>query len=445
MCLKPQKEPLKLSIESLRKVQAQLESKRLMTPMLRRCFELALKQFPQEPQCVQDNAQMVIASQMMELKFVSGEGECKIKVSSAEGCPQYKVGEPTKSMYLDRLLHQPQLLTTENLKNIKKTLETWGSLSEEMELCFEEVLKEFPQETLCVRSNAYLVIHCDGMELRFVSGERKCEIAVCSSEPRYRVKELTAEVFLERLLSRPQRLSMENLQRIRKGLASWTEISTELRACFNLFLEKFPNEPACIQEIPTMNMKWDGTRLQFLEGDLTVTVTWLNDKATYNVQVKTWAIYQEMLKLSEQPLSKENLLMVRQKVRNLQGVPDKVEDVFNMAIEKFFAEQEVLQNNAKLVMKCDVGEIVFVSGKGENIVDVYLSDGKVYYKNLQETTEVKFLKTLMDIISSLWEALINNMVKRFSEFLELLPTIGKYMVKHFPEFLKLLPLIGKYM
>ncbi|XP_006037713.1 uncharacterized protein LOC102375666 [Alligator sinensis] len=426
MCLGPQKKPWKLSIESLRKVQAQLESKRLMTPMLRRCFELALKQFPQEPQCVQDNAQVVIASQMMELEFVSGEGECKIKVSAAEGCPQYKVREPTKSMYLARLLHQPQLLTTENLKNIKKTLETWGSLSEEMELCFEEVLKEFPQEPLCVRSNAHLVIHCDGMELRFVSGERECEITVCGSEPRYKVKELTAEVFLERLLSRPQRLSMDNLQRIRKGLASWTEISTELRACFNLFLEKFPNEPACIQEIPTMNMKWDGTRLQFLEGDLTVTVTWLNDKATYKVQVKTWAIYQEMLKFSEQPLSKENLLMVRQEVRNLQGVPDKVEDVFNMAIEKFFAEQEVLQNNAKLVMKCDVGEIVFVSGKGENIVDVYLNDGKVYYKNLQETTVVKLYKKLMDIISSLKESLIN-------------------MVKHFPEFFKLLPLIGKYM
>ncbi|XP_025050509.1 uncharacterized protein LOC112548570 [Alligator sinensis] len=390
-----------LSIENLREVEHQLESQGKMTLRLRSCYKLALEKFPQEPPCVQDNARMVIETQETKLIFVSGEGECEIKVFHTTESPQYEVSEPTKDVYLARLLHQPQQLSIANLKDVKTRLEACSSLTKELKICFEEALKEFPQEPECVRNNACLLIHGDGMKLRFISGEGECEITVSTGKPHYKVKEPTKDVFLERLFSRPQWLSKQNLQRIHNGLASWEGISTELRSCFDIFQEKFPNEPACIQEIPTMNMKWDGTRLQFLsDGDLTVTITWQDGKPTYEVNTKTWTMYRKILQCSKQPLSTENLEEVRSKVRSLQKVPNKVKNVLNVAVEKFSNEPRCLQENARLVMECDVGEIVFTSGKGENIVDVCFTNGKVY-SNVKETIRVKICRAFQNIARNL--------------------------------------------
>ncbi|XP_039374799.1 uncharacterized protein LOC120394627 [Mauremys reevesii] len=374
------KGPEQLTVGNLKKAQGRLESRGLMNPELRRCFELALAEFLREPLCVQNNAQLVIELEGQRLVFVCGSARCEITVSHTSREPHYHVQEPTGDIYLARLKSRPQKLSTKSLQGVRDALEKWGLLDEELGAGFERALAEFPREPRCVQRNARMVIRHDCTELVFVSGQGECEITVSEGErePCYEVKEPTVTVYQERLRSCPQRLSAGNLERIRNRLESWGVMTKELRRCFNLLLRKFPQEPECIRDNPRMCVAWDETKLQLVseDGDCEVSVTCCDGKPSYEVKVKSWEMYQERMRRSEQPLSIESLQSVQREVRGLSGAPKKVKEALNVAVRGFSAEPSCLQENARLVIECDRGEMVFVSGKGENKVDMCIIDGK---------------------------------------------------------------------
>ncbi|KAH1183212.1 hypothetical protein KIL84_004704 [Mauremys mutica] len=368
-------------METLQGVRDALETQGVLDEELGAGFERALAEFPREPPCVQNNTEMVIQSDETELTFLSGKGKCKIRISDNGAC--YEVKEPTARVYLARLKSRPQKLSTETLQGVRDALEKWGLLDEELGACFERALAEFPREPRCVQRNARMVIRHDRTELVFVSGQGECEVTVSEGErePCYEVKEPTVTVYQERLRSCPQRLSTGNLERIRDRLESWEVMTKELRCCFGLVLGEFPKEPECVRDNPRMCFIWDETKLQLVseDGDCEVSVTCCDGKPSYEVKVKSWEMYRERMRRSEQPLSIESLVGVQREVRGLSGAPEKVKEALNVAVRGFSAEPSCLQENARLVIECDRGEMVFVSGKGENKVDVCIIDGKEYF------------------------------------------------------------------
>ncbi|XP_032629858.1 uncharacterized protein LOC116821074 [Chelonoidis abingdonii] len=402
--------PQKLSTKSLQGVRDALEKWALLDEELGACFERALAEFPREPPCVQNNAEMVIQSDEMELTFLSGKGKCKIRISDNGTC--YEVKEPTARVYLARLKSRPQKLSTKSLQGVRDALEKWALLDEELGACFERALAEFPREPRCVKRNARMVIRHETIELVFVSGQGECEITVSEGdrEPGYKVKEPTVTVYQERLRSRPQRLSVGNLERIRHRLESWEVMTKELRCCFDLVLREFPKEPECVRENPGMCVVWDETKLRLVseDGDCEVSVTCCDGKPSYEVKVKSWVMYRERMRLSEQPLSTENLQSMRGEVRGLSGVPEKVKEALNVAVRDFSAEPGCLQENARLVIECDRGEMVFVSGKGENKVDVCIIDGKVSY-SVAATKWVAFLRVFLKLLPKMPDCLLKLM------------------------------------
>ncbi|XP_030403793.1 uncharacterized protein LOC115643926 [Gopherus evgoodei] len=398
--------PQPLSMETLQGVRDALETQGVLDEELGACFERALAEFPQEPPCVQNNAEMVIQSDETELTFLSGKGKCKIRISDNGAC--YEVKEPTAQVYLARLKSRPQKLSTKSLQGVRDALEKWGLLDEELGACFEQALEEFSREPHCVKRNARMVIRHEHTELVFVSGQGECKITVSEGErePCYEVEEPTVTVYQERLRSRPQRLSVGNLQRIRDRLESWEVMTKELRRCFDLVLREFPKEPECVRDNPRMCVAWDETKLRLVseDGDCEVSVTCCDGKPSYEVKVKSWAMYREKMRLSERLLSTENLQSVRGEVRGLSGAPEKVKEALNVAVRDFSAEPRCLQENARLVIECDKGEMVFVSGKGENTVDVCVIDGKVSY-SVAATKCMTFLRMFLKLPSKIPEAL----------------------------------------
>lgn len=313
----------------------------------------------------------------------------------------------------------PAPLTVAKLRKTQACLKFWGVLTPALRRCFELALTEFPREPLCVQDNARMVIRQDHMELVFVAGQGECEIFVSGGRmgPGYEVREPTVEVYRERLRSRPQRLNAGILAGIRDRLQSWGVMTKELRSCFALALEKFPKEPACVRDNPGMSVVWDetGLRLISIDGDCEVSVTSHYGEPHYEVTVKSWATYRERLRLSAEPLSIDRLEAVRSDARRLAGTPETVKEALNLAVREFSAEPGCLRKNAQLVIECDVGELVFKSGNGENKVDVCLINGQISYRVGTTTWWVSLLKGCKKLFLKLVEAGLKS--------LELLPKL----------------------
>ncbi|XP_037769944.1 uncharacterized protein LOC119567551 [Chelonia mydas] len=353
---------------------------------------LRSQEFPWEPWCVQNNARMVFPGNKTELAFPSG-----IRISDNRAC--YEVKEPTAQVCLARLLCCPQKLSAKILQYARNMPEKWELLDEDLRACLERVLKEFPREPRCVQRNAQLAIRYDHPKLVFVSGQGECEITVSEGdrEPCYKVKERARAVYWERLRTHSQRLSRGKLETNRDRLESWEVKTKELRRSTRSKQRKFPKEPECVRDNPRPISE---------DGDCKVSMTSCDGKPSYEAKVKSWAMYWESMRHSEQPLSTENLEGVRREVRGLEGTPEKVKEALNVAIINLSDEPSCLLENARLVIECPGGEMVFVSGKGENKVNVYIIDGKVSY-SVSATMWVTVIKKCQKLLHELPETLPN--------------------------------------
>lgn len=103
--------PQPLSVEQLLQVRVRLESRKRLTPELKACFDRALSEFAQEPQCIQENAKMTIQCGLTVLLFESGSQENEIHVFCVNGQAQYHIKTAGWGPYMLRGLNRDVVST----------------------------------------------------------------------------------------------------------------------------------------------------------------------------------------------------------------------------------------------------------------------------------------------------------------------------------------------
>ncbi|XP_042303910.1 uncharacterized protein LOC121920788 [Sceloporus undulatus] len=403
-----------LSAENLDRMRNLLERYELMDESLRTCFSVAIQKFHKEPPWVRKNAQMILkGDDGKELQFATGKREWKISVFAGD-C-KYHVTAPSACMYLARLHFQPQPLSIQTLKEVRDGLEMWRVLTSTMRSCFMLALQEFSKEPNCIKTNAQMIISIDeeGENLEFLSGNGDVKIYVTSSngDPQYQVMDMTSDTFLERLCHIPVLVNVRNLSKLQKTLATAGLLYGNLNLCFQHMMQELPKYPKLLCKRPQMYITWDESGLVFVspQGDCEVSVQCHDGTTKYTVSVNslelnTWELFWERIRQQTHPLSIEKLEEMRTKLRSLKGTPNYLLEKFSKAIHMFHAELKWLQNNARLVIECDEGEVVFLSGKGENIIDICCID-KVTCYFVKPTLKIRAAQATLKILRKVPELL----------------------------------------
>ncbi|KAG6922340.1 hypothetical protein G0U57_002810 [Chelydra serpentina] len=163
---------------------------------------------------------------------------------------------------------EPEPLSVADLLRAQGRLEAQGKMTDNLRACLDLALQEFMREPPSIQDNAQMLIQCRGTVLEFKSGDGEHEIYTyyLNGEPRYDMKEPTMDVYLSRLRSHPERLSVENLLKVQNRLEAGGTMTELLRRCFELTLERFPKEPVCLQHNARLVISTVGTRMVFLSG-----------------------------------------------------------------------------------------------------------------------------------------------------------------------------------
>ncbi|XP_053903708.1 uncharacterized protein LOC128848025 [Malaclemys terrapin pileata] len=163
---------------------------------------------------------------------------------------------------------EPDPLSVVDLLRVQGRLEAQGKMTDNLRTCMDLALQEFMREPPSIQDNAQMLIQCRGRVLEFKSGDGKHEIYIyyLNGEPRYDVKEPRMDVYLSRLHSHPERLSVENLLKVQNRLEAGEKMTEVLRRCFELTLERFPKEPVCLQNNARLVISTMGMRMVFLSG-----------------------------------------------------------------------------------------------------------------------------------------------------------------------------------
>lgn len=345
--------------------------------------------------------------------------------------PSNEMEDPTGD-YLAKLQSQPQPLTMETLKAVRDKLESRELMDEDLRYCFEAALEEFPQEPPCVQRNAEMVIKSNSTKLTFLSGKGECKITISDSGAGYKVKEPTARMYLARLHSRPQELSTQTLQGVQDALEKWKLPDKRLEACVKLALAEFRQEPPCVQDNARLVIQHKNKEIVFVSGQEKCKITVSEGSM---VELESWAPYWDCLRHSAKPLSMEILERVHNKANNGKA-PEGVRNILKVAVKDFFDEPSCLQKNARLVIECDEGELVFVSGKGENKVKVCIIDGKISY-NVAANNWVAFCRACMKLLSELYQKCVHDVNKVFQllQYFHIFKEIGKAIIPYLPKIL----------
>lgn len=67
---------------------------------------------------------------------------------------------------------------------------------------------------------------------------------------------------------------------------------------------------------------------------------------------------------------------------------EAVDNCFDKAIKEFMLEPRILQENAKMILECNGTRKEFVSGKGENYIEVFWVDGQTHYRVREANSQV---------------------------------------------------------
>ncbi|KAL8219479.1 UNVERIFIED_CONTAM: hypothetical protein K2H54_025524 [Gekko kuhli] len=134
--------------------------------------------------------------------------------------------------------------------------------------CFSTAIDGFNQEPLSVQQNSKMVVQCDGQTVQFLSGSGDCEISVylLRNDIRFDVRERTAEMYLARLSTRREPLSVHDLLRVKSELQSWGVLSEELRGCLEFAVQEYATEPLCVQDNADMVVDCGGQVVKFASG-----------------------------------------------------------------------------------------------------------------------------------------------------------------------------------
>ncbi|XP_043353112.1 uncharacterized protein LOC122456678 [Dermochelys coriacea] len=354
------------------------------TAALRACFHRAWEGFRREPRCVQENARLRVWWGRQELEFVSGQGQCEISVLLTDGNPQYHITELGGDRPVTWLHSSPEPLSVADLARVRDRLGYWGALGEELRICFGEAISRFSQEPRCVQGNTRMGISWDGRTLEFLSGEGQCEISVCCRDgrPQYEVGELPMHMYLARLCAHAEPLSADGLQRVLKKLGSCQEDTGILRACISHALDRFVQEPRCVQENARLLIQGGWGELEFVsgQGQCEISVLLADGEPQYHItelggdRPVTWS------HASPEPLSVAALVRVRDRLGHWGGLGEELSVCFGVAIPRFSWEPPWVQGNARMGICWDRNRLEFLSGEGQCEISVRYRHRRAQYE-----------------------------------------------------------------
>ncbi|ETE61587.1 hypothetical protein L345_12658, partial [Ophiophagus hannah] len=67
---------------------------------------------------------------------------------------------------------------------------------------------------------------------------------------------------------------------------------------------------------------------------------------------------------------------------------EAMENCFDTAVKKFELEPQIVKDNAKMILECNGTRKEFVSGKGENYIEVFWVDGQTHYTVKEANSQV---------------------------------------------------------
>ncbi|XP_053902558.1 uncharacterized protein LOC128847215 [Malaclemys terrapin pileata] len=380
--LRARQEPL--SADTLWRVWSKLGSCKGDRDDLKACFYCAWEGFSREPQDVQGNARLLIQWSGEELEFTSGKGECEITVHYGDGRPQYHAVKIPVHMYLERLHARSDSLSTNTLRRVLSELGSCHGDTNALRACFLCAWQGFSREPRCVQENARLLIQCDGQELEFVSGRGQCEISVllADGEPQYHITELGGDRPVTWSHASPEPLSVADLARVRDRLGHWGALGEELSGCFGEAISQFSREPPCVQGNARMKLCSEMGRLKFLsgEGECEISVHYRDGRSQYKVGELPVHMYLDRLRTHPEPLSANTLWRVLRKLLSCQGYTSTLRACVCQALDQFVQEPRCVQENTRLLIRCDGQELEFVSGRGQCEFLVLLADGEPQYR-----------------------------------------------------------------
>ncbi|XP_058023186.1 uncharacterized protein LOC131190162 [Ahaetulla prasina] len=373
-----------------------------------KCFEEVMKNFPNEPSWVMKNAQMILKGDDGKvLSFASGEKEWKISVSA--GDYKFRVEAPSKSAYLARLRYRQQPLSIGRLKKVEEDLKTFGPLTPAENSCFEMVLQRFIKKTGQIQNNAQIkfIFDTDGENVEYVfvsgNGDYKMDATYSNGQPQYRELHVSSGNKLEKFSCSLPTLDVDNLREIESVLAQLDLLTDSLKSCFNHLVDNLSEfiitnnlqiDFTCSEQCLSVNAKDWQISAQSNEGKVDVTF-----------ESESWDLFLKQNKGKTHELTVAKLNEMREKVRNLTAAPRRVSDILNRAVVEFSKESSCLQKNAHLVIECDHGQMDFISGKGQNRIDIFYI-GDIIYCNVSRTwlmSIVRFLLSLPKYLPNLIE------------------------------------------
>ncbi|XP_015677923.1 uncharacterized protein LOC107293288 [Protobothrops mucrosquamatus] len=374
-----------LNIDSLNKVKNKWENLG-MDEGMGKCFEEVMKNFPNEPSWVMKNAQMVLKGDDGKvISFASGNKEWKINVSA--GDYKYHVKAPSKSAYLARLRSRQQPLSIGYLKKVQKDLKKLGSLTLAEKSCFNMVFQRFSTKSLQIQNNAQIKFNfdMDGENVEYVflsgNGDYKMNITYSNGQPQYRELHIRSGNKLESFLCSLQILDADNLREIQSELAQWDLLNDNLNSCFNHLVDKLPEYSKLIEENLQIYFSCyeQSLSVNSKSKDWEIFAQSNDGKVDFNFKLHTWNLFSKQNEGKTQELTVKTLDDTRALIRNLRGASKHVQ-LFNKALDIFREETSCLQKNACLVIECDQGEMVFISGKGKNRIDIFYHEEVIHCK-----------------------------------------------------------------
>ncbi|XP_065419167.1 uncharacterized protein LOC135974678 [Chrysemys picta bellii] len=377
-------EPLK--IKNLERVRNRLEHWGVLGEELSACFGEAISQFSREPPGVQGNARLRLCWDGGSLEFLSGKGQYEISVSYQEGNPRYHFHFETLPvhLYVARLRFCENPLSADSLFKFHTELGLCQGDTAALRARLLTAWEGFHQEPQYVQENARLLIQWGRRQLGFTSGNGECEISVrCGDgKPQYHVRKIPVHVYVAQLRAHQQSLSADTLQRVLSELGSCHGDTDALTTCFDRAWQGFCQEPRCVQENASLLIRCDGQELEFVSGQrqCEISVLLADGEPQYHItelggdRPVTWS------HASPEPLSVTDLARVRDRLGRWGALGEQLSGCFGEAISQFSREPPCVQENTRMMIRWDRGELQFLSGEGECQISVRCSDERPQYE-----------------------------------------------------------------
>ncbi|XP_062996367.1 uncharacterized protein LOC134408152 [Elgaria multicarinata webbii] len=187
-------------------------------------------------------------------------------------------------------------------------------------------------------------------------------------------------LYVATMLPSYEPLTVGNLLKHRDQLGG---VNYMVQACFNLAIDVFNLEPHLVQQNARMVIQCDGPPIEFLSGngDCEISVFLLYEKIHHNIRELTPEMYLARLSVRKEPLSINDLLRVRRKLKSWGVLSDELGGCLEFAVQEFAKEPSCVQTNAHMVVDCGGQVVTFVSGRGENDINVYdVREGTIHYR-----------------------------------------------------------------